>query len=162
MQHSITKLTDSSMQTDSTQVQTFFAPAEVPVPLFLTLYTERVPAGFPSPAEDYSDSKLDLNDYLIANAPATFLTRVCGSSMIGAGIHDGDLLVVDRSISPTHGDIVIAVVNGEHLVKRLSITNDEVALISENPEFPKKVVLSEEELHIWGVVRHCIHSFKRK
>lgn len=150
------------MQTPLTQVQTFFSPAEAPAPLLLTLYTEQAPAGFPSPAEDYSDSKLDLNDYLIANAPATFLTRVCGSSMIGAGIHDGDLLVVDRSIAPAHGDIVIAVLNGEHLVKKLAITRDEVALISENPEFPKKVVLSEEELHIWGVVRHYIHSFKRK
>lgn len=150
------------MHTLSTQVLAFFSPAEAPLPLPLTLYTERVPAGFPSPAEDYSDSKLDLNEYLIANAPATFLTRVCGSSMVGAGIYDGDLLVVDRSISPTHGDIVIAVINGEHLVKRLSIANDEVALISENPDFPKKVVLSEEGLHIWGVVRHCIHSFKRK
>lgn len=78
------------------------------------------------------------------------------------GIQDGDLLVVDRSIFPKHGDIVVAVLDGEHLVKRLSLISGEVILFSENPEFPHKTVIPEQNLHIWGVVRHCIHSFKCK
>ena len=83
------------------------------------LLLERIPAGFPSPADEYAESTLDLNTYLIRNKVSTFFFRVIGDSMTGANIHDGDLLVVDRSIEPKHGHIVLAVINNEHTVKRL-------------------------------------------
>lgn len=150
------------MHSSPTKVEAFFAISEAALPAPLTLFTERVPAGFASPADAHSDTQLDLNTYLAPKPETTFLTRVSGSSMIGAGIFDGCLLVVDRSLIPRHRDIVIAVIDGEILVKRYFRTNDKVALHSENPDFPHKEISAEHDFYIWGVVRHCIHSFRKK
>lgn len=136
-------------------------PVSEPAPTRVVLFAARVPAGFPSPAEDHAEARLDLNEHLIDHPTATFFVRVSGESMLGAGIHDGDLLIVDRSLTPSDGDIVIAVIDGEHLVKRLSVSRSGVALLSENPAYHPIRLSSDQQLHIWGVVRHCVTSFRR-
>lgn len=124
----------------------------------LPLFGSRVSAGFPSPADDYLEDTLDLNSHLIKRPAATFLVRVSGDSMINAGIHPDDILVVDRSIDPTDGRIVIAVLDGELTVKRLSKRNGQVQLLPENPDFSPITVTEEQDLRIWGVVTNVIHS----
>ncbi|MGZ3633031.1 MAG: LexA family protein [Parachlamydiaceae bacterium] len=123
----------------------------------LPFYQGRVAAGFPSPADDEIDEKLDLNELLIKHPAATFFLRVSGSSMIGAGIHHNDILVVDRSITPMHGKIVIAAVNGELTVKRLFLKENQIQLVAENPAYAPIQILEGIELHIWGVVTSVIH-----
>ena len=125
----------------------------------LPFFVTAVQAGFPSPADDYLESALDLNEHLIRHPAATFFLRVIGESMIGAGIHSGDLLIVDRSINPIDGRIVIAVVDGDLTVKRLSKKRDSVHLISENSSYPPIKIRDGQNLQIWGVVLHVIHSF---
>lgn len=110
-----------------------------------------VPAGFPSPADDYMDRTLDLNDYLIRNKASSFYIRVAGNSMQGAGILSGDVLLVDRSVDPAHNKIVIAVINGEMTVKRLWLGENKSFLMSENPEFRPVEITHEMDAHIWGV-----------
>ncbi|MCW5596598.1 MAG: translesion error-prone DNA polymerase V autoproteolytic subunit [Rhodocyclaceae bacterium] len=122
-------------------------------PLFLS----RVPAGFPSPAEDYVEGSLDLNEHLIQHKEATFFVRVKGESMIGAGIQNGDLLVVDRALEAVDGNIVIAVVDGELTLKRLSRRNGQVRLLPENPCFHPIEFNDDQSLEIWGVVTNVIH-----
>jgi DNA polymerase V len=124
-------------------------------PLFLS----GVSAGFPSPAEDYIDRKLDLNELLIQNPAATFFVRVAGDSMIGAGIHHDDILIVDRSLDAGSGKIVIAVYNGELTVKRLIHDKDSIRLVAENPNYPPLVITEESGCEIWGVVTSVIHQF---
>jgi DNA polymerase V len=116
------------------------------------LYLDRISAGFPSPADDYIEASLDLNTYLIRNPPATFMVRVSGDSMTGAGIHDGDILVVDRSETPAHGKIVVAVLDGELTVKRLVMQDGQIRLAPENPRYQPITVAAEQDLHVWGVV----------
>jgi len=128
--------------------------ASMPRPLFLS----GVSAGFPSPADDYLDRKLDLNEHLVKNPAATFFVRVAGDSMTGAGINDNDILVVDRSLDPANDSIVIAVVNGELTVKRLLKNNNSCRLIAENPDYPDLEIGEETELEIWGVATYAIHS----
>ncbi len=117
-----------------------------------------ISAGFPSPAEDYADRRLDINEYLVRNPVSTFFFSVQGDSMQGAEIFDGDILVVDRSIAPTHGHIVVAFLNGERLVKRLHRRGGRVALVAENPAYPPIELHEGAELVIWGVV---VGKFKR-
>lgn len=117
-------------------------------PLFLA----RISAGFPSPADDYVESPLDLNAYLVRNPAATFMVKVSGDSMAGAGIADGDLLVVDRSAEAVHGKIVVAVLDGELAVKRLHIRNGVRLLVPENPKYKPLRIESGQELQLWGVV----------
>ena len=117
-----------------------------------------VPAGFPSPAADHTRKSLDLNEHLIRNKEATFIFRVKGDSMIGIGIYDGDELIVDRSIDPRHGNIVLAVLNNEFTVKRLHRRGGVVKLVAENPLYPPIVVREGEELVIWGVVTRNLHK----
>lgn len=117
-------------------------------PLFLS----SVPAGFPSPADDYIERQLDLNEYFVKHPAATFYIRVTGESMTGAGIFPNDILVVDRSLEPLHGSIVIAVIDNELTVKRLHKKGGVVELHPENPAFPIIRLKSEMELVIWGVV----------
>jgi DNA polymerase V len=124
----------------------------------LSLFLESVSAGFPSPADDYIDSKLDLNDYLIKNPPATFFVRVTGDSMINAGIHSGDILVVDRSIEPKDNHIIIAVIDGELLVKRMRKKKNKLFLHAENPYFKPIEINSQMNFEVWGVVTNVIHS----
>ncbi|HOQ04188.1 MAG TPA: translesion error-prone DNA polymerase V autoproteolytic subunit [Anaerohalosphaeraceae bacterium] len=121
------------------------------------VFTARIRAGFPSPAADYEENKLDLNQYLVKNPPATFFVRVSGDSMEGAGIHDGDLLVVDRSLEPRSGNVVIAVVNGELTVKRLRIKRGKPVLEPENSKYPVQEIKKETEFEVWGVVTSVIH-----
>lgn len=117
-----------------------------------------ISAGFPSPAEDYADRRLDINEYLVRNPVSTFFFSVQGDSMQGAEIFDGDILVVDRSIAPSHGHIVVAFLNGERLVKRLYRRGDRTALVAENPAYPTLELHEGAELVIWGVV---VGKFKR-
>ena len=117
-----------------------------------------VSAGFPSPASDYMESKLDLNEYLVKNQAATFIVKASGSSMIGAGISSEDLLIVDRSLSPRNKNIVIASIFGDLTVKKLIIKNQSFFLISANDEYPSIEVKEEMECFIWGVVTYIIHE----
>ena len=123
-------------------------------PLFLS----KVPAGFPSPADDYLEGALDLNEYLIKHKAATFFVRVTGDSMIGAGIHDGDLLVVDRALEVRDKSVVVAVVNGEFTVKRIKKEHGRVWLLPENNNYPPLEMQEGAELEVWGVVTNVIHK----
>jgi DNA polymerase V len=124
----------------------------------LPLYECAVAAGFPSPADGEMERALDLNELLIKHPAATFFVKVAGSSMIKAGIHHNDILVVDRSLTPAHGKIVIAAVNGELTVKRLNCQGKKVQLMAENDAFPPIDITEGMELHIWGVVTSVVHA----
>jgi DNA polymerase V len=128
-------------------------PEDVDIPIF----TSRVQAGFPSPADDYLEDKLDLNKYLIQHKEATFFVRAQGDSMIGAGIHSGDILVVDKSLKAISGKIVIAVVDGDFTVKRLHKYGGKITLKAENDAFDDIKITGDNELIIWGVVTSVIH-----
>lgn len=116
-----------------------------------------VAAGFPSPAQDYFDGRIDLNAHLIKDITSTFVVRVTGDSMEGAGISDGDELIVNRALEPKDGCVVIAVLDGELTVKRLRITGTGVVLQAENPKYPDIHVPALSELTIWGVATRCLH-----
>ena len=118
-----------------------------------------VVAGFPSPAEQYAENPLDLNEFMVRNAPATFYVRVSGDSMNGAGILNGDILVVDKSLAPQNNDIVVASVAGEFTVKYLRKRGAKVWLEAANPAYPAIVFTSEMELHAWGVVTGLVRRF---
>lgn len=124
----------------------------------LPLYQSAVTAGFPSPAENEIEAELDLNELLIQRPAATFFLRVAGSSMIKAGIHPNDILVVDRSIEPTNGKVVIASINGELTVKRLYREGKHVQLRAENDAYPSIQITEEMEFCVWGVVTNVIHA----
>jgi DNA polymerase V len=123
-----------------------------------TLVMATVPAGFPSPADDYIEGKLDLNAYLIRHPAATFFVRAVGDSMINAGIHSGDLLIVDRALEPTDGNIVIAGLDGEFTVKRFKKMGEKVLLAAENSGYETIEVTGERDFAIWGVVTAVIHA----
>lgn len=129
------------------------ARTSLALPCFLT----PVSAGFPSPAEDYLDQALDLNDLLIAHPAATFYVRASGDSMRGAGIRSGDILVVDRAVEARPGKIVIAALDGELTVKRLRLRDGRPVLVPENPDYPSFDVPAEASFTIWGVVTWVIH-----
>jgi len=123
----------------------------------LPFYESKVPAGFPSPATEYLGDTLDLNDYLIRNKTATFFAKVEGDSMTGAGIFEGDLIVIDRSINPVHNSIVVAVIDDEFTVKRLHI-KDGIELRPENPAYLPIKICGEIEMRIWGVVTSIVRK----
>ncbi len=125
-----------------------------PLPLFINT----IPAGFPSPAEGYLDDALDLNQLLVTHPAATFFVRVQGESMKEANIHSGDVLVVDRSLAPKNRDIVVAVLNGEFTVKRISKRGAQLFLASENRAFAPIEVREGEDFQVWGVVTYVIHK----
>ena len=133
-------------------------PAQAPNQLNIPLFNGKVSAGFPSPADDYIEKTLDLNDLLIQKPAATFFVRAEGESMLGAGIHPNDILVVDRSLEPVVGKIVICALNGELTVKRLKSIGKEIILGAENPAYADIIVQEYVELVIWGVVTNVIHS----
>ena len=135
----------------------FLKPAEIRALMPLPLFIERVPCGFPSPAQDYVEQRIDLNELLIRRPSATYFLKVSGESMLGAGINDGDMLVVDSAINAKHGDIVVAAIAGEFTVKRLSLT-PVVRLLPMNDAFSPITLASEEELQIFGVVTFTIKS----
>ena len=124
----------------------------------LPLYSDAVQAGFPSPADDYVEDTLDLNEHLIKHPTATFFVKVAGNSMINAGIYPGDTLVVDRSLEVKNRKIIIAVVEGQLTVKRFCKTRNGVFLMPENDEFKPIKLESENELVVWGVVTTVLHK----
>jgi DNA polymerase V len=136
---------------------TILWPTPLPRVLPLPLFSGKVTAGFPSPADDYVEKTLDLNELLVQKPAATFFVRAQGESMLGAGIHPNDILVVDRSIEPVPGKIVICALNGELTVKRLERDNEQWQLKAENPAYPDIVIYEALELVIWGVVTNVIH-----
>lgn len=150
------KRTKSSKQIRVTAVSPSLAEDQRAFPLFL----ESVQAGFPSPADDYIDQQLDLNDHLIEHPAATFFVRVEGRSMMDAGILSGDILVVDRARQPRHNTIVIAAVDGELTVKRLQKKGKALFLVPENKEFEPIKITPETAIDIWGVVTYVIHCVK--
>ena len=120
-----------------------------------------VVAGFPSPAEQYLEPPLDLNELLVKRPAATYFVRVEGDSMIEAGIHNGDLLVVDRSLRPASGDVIIASVDGDFTVKTYRRDKDGVRLEPANPNFPVIQIKKGQELDYFGKVTACIHQFSK-
>ncbi|NDV26389.1 LexA family transcriptional regulator [Desulfovibrio sp. JC010] len=124
----------------------------------LPLLLSEVAAGFPSPADDYIDKKMDLNEQLISNKAATFLMRAYGDSMHDANIREGDILVVDRSMDSRNNSIIIAVVNGELTVKRIRQQDGRLYLIPENPDYSPLEITAETSFEIWGVVTYIIHK----
>jgi DNA polymerase V len=125
-----------------------------PLPLALC----RVEAGFPSPADDYMEGSLDLNAHVIKHPSATYFVRASGDSMTGAGIFDGDLLIVDRSLEPAHGRVAIVEVDGQLTVKRLLKSRGRFSLHSENANYPPIDLPEESEVTVWGVVTHVLHN----
>jgi DNA polymerase V len=116
-----------------------------------------VAAGFPSPADDYLEKTLDLQELLVQHPIATFFVRAKGQSMLGANIHDGDVLVVDRSLEPHHGKIAIVVIDAEFMVKRLAKRGGKLFLVPENDNFPEVQVTEEMDFEVWGIVTNVIH-----
>ena len=125
----------------------------------IPLLNDSVSAGFPSPADDYTEENIDLNEHLISNPFSTFFLRVKGDSMINAGIKDKDLIIVDKSLIAKPGNIVIAMIDGEFTIKRLSIKNDELYLKAENHDYPDFSFKNHIDVQIWGVVIYSIHSY---
>ena len=126
--------------------------------LSLPIYSNKVTAGFPSPADDHIEGKLDLNTHLIKHPSATFFVKATGDSMIGAGIHEGDILVVDRSLEPKPGKVVIAAIDGQLTVKRLSQTSKGLYLKAENDQYKPIKINEINDVIIWGVVTSVVHK----
>jgi len=124
----------------------------------VTLYLNSVCAGFPSPASDYLEGEIDLNRYLIKNPLATFIVKSQGNRMLQAGIHSGDLLIVDKSIKPKNNSIVIASINGDLIVKRIKISGKKFLLTSDNKEYGNIKINNESDIFIWGIVTKVIHN----
>ena len=131
-------------------------PCDIKPPLFST----GIPAGFPSPADDFIESRLDLNEYLIDKPAATYFLRVNGQSMINLSINDGDLLIVDRALEPKNNYVVVASIDGEFTVKVYQKSTNQIKLIPANPHFRPIFINQEDDFMIWGVVKHVIHSLQ--
>ena len=119
---------------------------------------EGVSAGFPSPADDFKETRISLDKVAVKNEAATFYARVAGQSMIGAGLDDGDLLVIDRSLEPQDGKIAVCLIDGDFTVKRLKVEKDCVWLVAENKRYKPIQVTEENELMIWGIVTHVLKA----
>jgi len=129
-------------------------------PIPITLFSHKVPAGFPSPADDHAESRLDLNEYLINQAESTFFVRIKGDSMVDAGILDNDIVIVDRSKSAAINDIVLASIDGEFTVKVLTKNNKGPYLMPANKEFKPIYIEEGSQFEIWGVVTGSVRKFK--
>lgn len=151
-------INENTKKTHSFPQDQEFQKAAINTSYPLPLYTSAVAAGFPAPAEDHYDQTLDLNQHLLNNPDATFFVRATGNSMLGAGINSGDLLIVDRSIPPQSGKIVIAVVDGELTVKRLYKKEKQLFLFPENPDYPTIEITENTEFMVWGVVTNVVHA----
>ncbi len=124
------------------------------------LYQAPAACGFPSPAADYLEQSLSLDDLLVAHPAATFFARAQGRSMEGKGIFDGDTLIVDRSLKPSNGDVVMCLLDGELCIKTLVLSNDTTELHSANPPYTPITLRDGQTLDVWGVVIHVIHSLR--
>jgi len=127
--------------------------------LKIDLHSTFICAGFPSPAEDHLDVSLDLNEYLVKHPSSTFYVYVKGNSMIDSGISDGDLMIIDRSLDPVSGNVVIAVIDGEFTVKRIQKKNNQIFLLPDNKHYSPICISDNMDFQIWGVVTHTIHHF---
>ena len=134
---------------------TFFTP-ETSDDSGALFFDTGISAGFPSPADDFKQQRLSLDKELIKNKEATFFARVSGQSMIGAGLDDNDLLVIDRSLEPAHNKIAVCFLDGEFTVKRLKVDKDGVWLQPENPDYPIIKITEENDFVIWGIVTSVI------
>ncbi len=141
-----------------TEQITFFK-ADVSTVLPLPFVVNGISAGFPSPADDFLDLNIDLNNYLVKNPSTTFYGKVRGDSMIDAGIHDGDLLIIDKSLSPQNNKIAVCFIDGEFTVKRIKIEKDLIWLIAENKNYPPIKVTEANDFIIWGIVTNVIKEF---
>lgn len=138
-----------------------FTPLPLMVPdqkVWLAVSGWKVTAGFPSPAADHTRKRIDLNEHLIRNGEATFIFKVKGDSMIDIGIYEGDALLIDRSIEPKHGNIVLAVLNNDYTVKRLHRRGGVIKLVPENKIYPTITVKDGEDFDVWGVVTYNLHK----
>jgi DNA polymerase V len=135
-----------------------FYSAETTTELKIPLFESGVSAGFPSPADDYLDLPIDLNEFLIKHPTATFYVRVKGNSMEGAGIRNGDLLIVDRAEEPRNKSIVLGVIDGEFTVKRIKKKGSDLYLMPDNPEFKPIKINDNMNFQVWGVVTYVVHK----
>lgn len=133
----------------------FFIP-EDSSPLEIVLAQTGISAGFPSPADDFKEFKISLDKTLVKNKEATFYAKVSGQSMVGAGIDDGDLLVVDKSLDPKHNNIAVCFIDGEFTVKRLKVSGGDVYLQPENSSYKAIKVTNDNNFQVWGIVTHVI------
>ncbi|KAA9001700.1 translesion error-prone DNA polymerase V autoproteolytic subunit [Affinibrenneria salicis] len=133
--------------------------SELPFGPALPLFGDRIAAGFPSPAQDYVEQRINLNDVCVQHPAATYFVRVCGDSMVDASINDGDLVVVDSSLQARHGDIVIAAIGGDFTIKRLQ-TTPRPALLPMNARYAPIYLNPAEQLDIFGVVTYVIHALR--
>lgn len=133
----------------------FYTP-EDSNPLEIVLTQTGISAGFPSPADDFKEFKISLDKTLVKNKEATFYAKVSGQSMIGAGIDDGDLLVVDKSLEPQHNSIAVCFIDGEFTVKRLKMSGEDVYLQPENPAYDPIKITENNDFLVWGIVTHVI------
>ena len=145
----------------TSNVESFIMPAEQARVNPITLFSHKVPAGFPSPADDHAEKRLDLNEYLIDQSESTFFVRIKGDSMIDAGILDNDVVIVDRSKSAAINDIVLASIDGEFTVKVLAKNSEGPYLMPANKEYKPIHIKSDSEFEIWGVVTGSVRKFKK-
>ena len=124
----------------------------------IPLYGDAVPAGFPSPADDYLDMDLNLHDYLVQHPSATFCVKAIGDSMVDAGIKSSDVMVIDRALTPKNNDIILAVIDGEFTVKRIKKNNDELYLMPANENYRPVKITEDMDFQVWGVVTFIIHK----
>jgi DNA polymerase V len=117
-----------------------------------------VSAGFPSPAEDYTEQRIDLNSILIKNPSSTFYAKVNGNSMKDAGVYDGDIVIIDKSLTPGHDSLLVCFIDGEFTLKKVRKVNDDLFLIPENPDFRPIKISPESDFRLWGVVTYTIHK----
>lgn len=144
----------------NTETNLYFYLADTTVPLKLPFIASGISAGFPSPADDFIEQSLDLNKYLIKHPSSTFCARVRGNSMKNAGMHDGDIMIVDKSLEPKSDDIAVCWIDGEFTVKRILKEKDVIWLLPENEDYKPIRVTAENELTIWGIVIAVIKKFK--
>ena len=145
----------------TSNVESFIMPAEQARVNPITLFSHKVPAGFPSPADDHAEKRLDLNEYLIDQSESTFFVRIKGDSMIDAGILDNDIVIVDRSKSAAINYIVLASIDGEFTVKVLAKNSEGPYLMPANKEYKPIHIKSDSEFEIWGVVTGSVRKFKK-
>lgn len=127
----------------------------------IPLMSSKARAGFPSPAEDYIERSINLHDELVHHPASTFFVRVSGDSMKDAGILEDDLLVIDRSLEPANGQIIMAILNGEFTVKYFYKTAQTIELVPANSNYPTILIRSEDEFEVWGVVTHAVHTLHK-
>ncbi len=150
--------TNRSLGAESAVVVTAARPVQRAPSLRQPFFLSRIEAGFPSPASDYVETELDLAEHLIEHEAATYYLRVSGTSMTEAGIHDGDILVVDRAVEAADGDIVVAALDTELTVKRLRVRDGRACLVPESRQHDPIPIQDGQELLVWGVVQHVIHE----